>query len=141
MRDALLNLIINAARSGQASGQIRIGAQLVREALCIEVDDRGRGIAMADLSRVFTPFFSTKPDGHGLWLAIARRIVESHHGRVRVENRAGGLGVFIPSDTALADAESLFVDAALKDSGYNRTQAARSLGIGERTLRRKLNDT
>lgn len=90
MRDALLNLIINAAQSGQASGRIRIGAQVVREGLCIEVDDRGQGIAPADLSRVVKPFFTTKPDGHGLGLAIVRRIVQSHHGRVCVENRAGG---------------------------------------------------
>lgn len=50
-------------------------------------------------------------------------------------------GVFIPKGTPLADAESLLIDAALKDSGYNRTQAARLLGIGERTLRRKLNNS
>jgi signal transduction histidine kinase len=90
IRDALLNLIINAAQSGQATGQIRIGARIVRDGLCIEVDDRGCGIAPADLSRVFTPFFTTKSEGHGLGLAVVRRIVESHHGRVRVENRQEG---------------------------------------------------
>ncbi len=90
MRDALLNLIINAAQSGQLTGQIRIGAQVVREGLRIQIDDRGCGIAPADLSRVFKPFFTTKSDGHGLGLAVVRRIVRSHHGRVRVENRDGG---------------------------------------------------
>ena len=50
-----------------------------------------------------------------------------------------GEGVLIPKGTTLADAEWLLIDAALKESGYNRSKAARLLGIGERTLRRKLN--
>ena len=50
-------------------------------------------------------------------------------------------GVLIPKGTTLADAEWLLIDAALKDSGYNRSKAAKQLGIGERTLRRKLNES
>jgi DNA-binding NtrC family response regulator len=50
-------------------------------------------------------------------------------------------GVLIPKGTSLADAEWLLIDAALKDSGYNRSRAAKQLGIGERTLRRKLNES
>lgn len=48
-------------------------------------------------------------------------------------------GVLIPKGTTLADAEWLLIDAALKEADYNRTKAAKLLGIGERTLRRKLN--
>lgn len=55
--------------------------------------------------------------------------------------RASGEGVFIPKDTTLADAEWLLIDAALKNSGYHRSKAAKLLGIGERTLRRKLNES
>jgi transcriptional regulator with PAS, ATPase and Fis domain len=50
-------------------------------------------------------------------------------------------GVLIPKGTTLADAEWLLIDAALKNSGYNRSRAAKQLGIGERTLRRKLNES
>lgn len=50
-------------------------------------------------------------------------------------------GVLIPRGTTLADAEWLLIDAALKESSYNRSKAARLLGIGERTLRRKLNES
>jgi DNA-binding NtrC family response regulator len=50
-------------------------------------------------------------------------------------------GIYMPKGTTLADAEWLLIDAALKQSGYNRMQAAKLLGIGERTLRRKLNET
>ena len=48
-------------------------------------------------------------------------------------------GVLIPRGTSLAEAEWLLIDAALKEANYNRTQAAKRLGISERTLRRKLN--
>ncbi|WP_417613932.1 sigma-54-dependent transcriptional regulator [Oceanisphaera sp.] len=50
-------------------------------------------------------------------------------------------GVLIPRGTTLADAEGLLIDAALKETGYNRSKAARLLGIGERTLRRRLNES
>lgn len=52
-----------------------------------------------------------------------------------------GEGVLVPKGTTLADAEWLLIDAALKDADYNRTKAAKLLGIGERTLRRKLNES
>jgi DNA-binding NtrC family response regulator len=52
-----------------------------------------------------------------------------------------GEGVLIPKGTALADAEWLLIDAALKETDYNRSKAAKLLGIGERTLRRKLNES
>jgi signal transduction histidine kinase len=90
IRDALLNLLVNAAQSGQGSGVIRVEAAAIREGLRIRVEDRGRGIEPNDLARVFVPFFTTKVGGNGLGLSIVRRIVESHHGRVRIENRAGG---------------------------------------------------
>lgn len=53
----------------------------------------------------------------------------------------GEAGVLIPKGTTLADAEWLLIDAALKEAAYNRRKAAKLLGIGERTLRRKLNDS
>ncbi len=54
--------------------------------------------------------------------------------------RGASAGVLIPKGTTLADAEWLLIDAALKEAGYNRSKAAKLLGIGERTLRRKLNE-
>jgi len=54
---------------------------------------------------------------------------------------AAGEGILIPKGTTLADAEWLLIDSALKDAGYNRSRAAKLLGIGERTLRRKLNES
>jgi signal transduction histidine kinase len=90
MRDALLNLLINAAQSGQASGSIEVTASPTREGLSIQIADRGAGIHPDALGRVFEPFFTTKTGGNGLGLAIVRRIVESHHGQVQIANRPGG---------------------------------------------------
>jgi len=60
----------------------------------------------------------------------------------RVASASGAAeGVLIPKGTTLSDAEWLLIDAALKEAGYNRSSAAKLLGIGERTLRRKLNES
>ena len=56
-------------------------------------------------------------------------------------SQPGTDGVFIPAGTSLEAAEWLLIDAALKQSDFNRTRAAKLLGIGERTLRRKLNQS
>ncbi|EGV18713.1 histidine kinase [Thiocapsa marina 5811] len=56
----------------------------------ITVTDHGTGIAPEHLEQVFESFFSTKPDGMGLGLSIARTLVNTHHGRIWAENAAAG---------------------------------------------------
>jgi signal transduction histidine kinase len=90
LRDALLNVIINAAQSGQKAGSVCVSARLVDGGVSIAVEDRGAGIAAADLPRLFDAFYTTKPDGNGLGLAIVQRIIEAHHGQVLAENRPEG---------------------------------------------------
>jgi signal transduction histidine kinase len=53
------------------------------------VRDDGCGIPEAVRERIFDPFFSTKPTGTGLGMAIARRIIEDHHGRIEVDSTEG----------------------------------------------------
>jgi signal transduction histidine kinase len=72
----------------------RSGARL-REgerAAVVEVRDTGSGIEPENLGRVFEPFFSTKPTGQGmgLGLTVARKIIDSHRGRIELRNAAGG---------------------------------------------------
>ena len=55
----------------------------------VEVTDNGRGIAPDHLPNVFRPFYTTKGDGTGLGLSLARRIVEDHHGRIDVSSTLG----------------------------------------------------
>jgi PAS domain S-box-containing protein len=64
-----------------------------REAV-IEVEDNGRGIPEEDLSRIFSPFFSTNPNGSGLGLPAVRRVARAHGGRVEVTSALGRGSVF-----------------------------------------------
>lgn len=90
VRDALVNLLVNAAESGQQEGVVRVGVQVADDTFTIVVEDRGTGIAAEHLPRLFDPFYTTRPGGSGLGLAIVERIATDHQGRVRAENRAGG---------------------------------------------------
>lgn len=98
LEQVLVNLIHNALHSMQAQPahlrQIELASWRVEQGLCVAVADRGPGIAPEQLEQIFTPFFTTKPDGLGLGLNICRTIVEAHGGRMRVENRSGGGAVF-----------------------------------------------
>ena len=94
LQQLLLNLLINAcdAMEGQAPPRplsVRTAAT-ADGALCVEVADRGPGIAPADAARVFEPFYTTKPRGLGLGLPLCRSIVQAHDGRIDALQNAGG---------------------------------------------------
>jgi signal transduction histidine kinase len=60
----------------------------------IRISDTGPGIAAGDLKNVFDRFFTTKPHGMGIGLAIVRTIVEAHHGQISAENQSAGGALF-----------------------------------------------
>jgi len=90
LRRALSNLVDNAVKYG---GQARIEVASVDGCLSVQVDDPGPGLAEAELTRVFEPFYrvegsrSRDTGGTGLGLAIVRQIARSHGGDVHLENR------------------------------------------------------
>ena len=90
LRRALINLIENAtdavAQSANKQILVRTRSLEPRAAVELSVSDSGAGIPPEGKERLFLPFFSTKPDGMGLGLAIVSRIVAEHHGRIRVED-------------------------------------------------------
>ena len=95
IKRAIANLVDNAAEALQASmvKEIEISTSLVasRDAVEICVADSGRGVTQDAKERLFLPYFSTKKRGTGLGLAIVSRIIEDHHGSIRVEeNRPVG---------------------------------------------------
>jgi signal transduction histidine kinase len=104
LQRACENVVRNAVRHGrpaasQAPGTIRIAARSEAGGVCIEIADDGPGVPPAELSRLFDPFFRGGrggAPGHGLGLAITRRVIEAHGGTVGAANRPqGGLLVTI----------------------------------------------
>jgi nitrogen fixation/metabolism regulation signal transduction histidine kinase len=89
LKRALANLVDNAAEAMQDAlfREIQISTVLVanRDVLEITVADTGHGVTQELKERLFLPYFSTKKRGTGLGLAIVNRIVEDHHGSIRVE--------------------------------------------------------
>jgi hypothetical protein len=89
IRRATANLVDNAAEALQGSvlKEIEISTALVasRDAIELSVADSGSGVTQDLKEKLFLPYFSTKKRGTGLGLAIVSRIVEEHHGSIRVE--------------------------------------------------------
>ena len=86
----LLNVLVNAIQASAGQGRILITTTAPsRNTVSVRVRDDGCGIPEAVRERIFDPFFSTKPTGTGLGMAIARRIIEDHHGRIEVDSTEG----------------------------------------------------
>ena len=98
LQQVVLNLIINAmdAISAADGGQreVSVTTSLSGAFAEIRIGDTGPGIAVDDLKNVFNPFFTTKPQGMGMGLAIVRTIVEAHHGQVSAGYRLSGGALF-----------------------------------------------
>jgi signal transduction histidine kinase len=89
IHQVLLNLLINALQAVDHDGKILVSVKAHGNAAIVEVTDNGRGIPPEQLPHIFRPFFTTKGDGTGLGLSLARRIVEDHQGRIDVVSSVG----------------------------------------------------
>lgn len=90
LRQAFLNIIINALQATLAGGSVIISTTVYQAAFCeIRFRDTGPGIDAETQNRIFEPFFTTKQNGTGLGLAITRKIIESHSGTLLVESETG----------------------------------------------------
>jgi len=90
MEQVLLNLYLNAFGAMERGGVLCV--TLRRESgrtMRVMISDTGAGIRKEDLPHIFDPYFTTKPSGTGLGLAIVQKIVEAHHGEIRVESEPG----------------------------------------------------
>ncbi len=95
MRQVFINLILNACDAMNNSGKIIITLNVDDKNSVLSFKDNGSGITPENQEKIFTPFYSSKPKGVGLGLAICRDIVEQHNGRLTVESDAGSFSNFI----------------------------------------------
>jgi two-component system sensor histidine kinase PilS (NtrC family) len=93
-RQAIWNLCLNAVQAMPNGGELRVAATVIDERLTVLVSDTGDGIGATDVHHVFEPFFSTKPGGSGLGLALVHRILQDHGGEIEVESTQGAGSTF-----------------------------------------------
>jgi signal transduction histidine kinase len=102
LRQLFTNLLANAFEALGGEGHVDIRATVVPgeeeptgegdplpPQIVVEVRDSGPGIAADDLERIFSPFFTTKPQGTGLGLAIVRKVVHAHDGHIDAVSAVG----------------------------------------------------
>ena len=94
MERVVYNLVVNAAQASAAGGAVTVKTRAASGTVEISVIDRGQGIDPKDLGSIFNPFFTTKPTGVGLGLAIVSKIVDEHGGKITVESERGRGSVF-----------------------------------------------
>lgn len=112
LKQVFINLIQNAVEVTPEGGEIRLVTRIntdhpvkveqkqnTRLSIVVEIADSGPGIPEENLAKLFTPFFTTKPKGNGLGLALSLKIVEDHQGKIKVisgKNSGTTMQVFLP---------------------------------------------
>jgi two-component system, NtrC family, sensor histidine kinase HydH len=94
MERVFYNLILNAAQATEPGGAVTVKTRASGGTAEVSIIDRGSGISPADLQSIFNPFFTTKPTGVGLGLAIVAKIVDGHGGKIAVESEPGKGSIF-----------------------------------------------
>jgi signal transduction histidine kinase len=91
IHQVLLNLMLNAIQAMEEAGpgQVDVDVSSRDEQAVVSVSDTGKGIKPEHLANIFRPFFTTKGQGTGLGLSLARRIVEDHGGKITVTSEVG----------------------------------------------------
>ncbi|MDE3083852.1 MAG: PAS domain-containing protein [Verrucomicrobiota bacterium] len=89
LKQVFFNLLKNAAEAMQPGGRLRIAARADDDTVFLAFVDTGTGIKQEDLVRLFRPYHTTQPGGHGLGLMIAQRIMREHGGQIVIESKEG----------------------------------------------------
>jgi signal transduction histidine kinase len=84
MKRVLMNLVVNAVQASPEGETVSIVIRRNGASVIIDVMDRGCGIPLEKRKEIFSPFFTTKKEGTGLGLPIAKKIVEAHQGRLEI---------------------------------------------------------
>jgi two-component system sensor histidine kinase AtoS len=101
LQEAFLNVLLNAVQAMPQGGTVRVRTCLEGDGgdgpltVAIQIGDTGPGVPPERAERIFQPFYTTRPDGTGLGLAVVRQIVEEHGGSVAVRSTPGEGATFI----------------------------------------------
>ena len=90
LRQALLNLALNACQAMPRGGALRVHASAKPGWVVLDVWDTGTGISPDDLERIFELYYTTRPGGSGIGLSMVYRIIKLHGGEIEVESTVGG---------------------------------------------------
>ena len=93
-KQAFWNLVINAVQAMEDGGKLTVRAVARNGEVQIDVEDTGKGIDSTIKDKIFDLFFYTKEDGTGVGLAIVKRVIEGHGGRIRVESQPAHVTTF-----------------------------------------------
>ncbi len=89
LKQLILNLFINAQQTMSNGGELIIRTDRQKKQAVIQISDTGCGIAPANLSKIFDAFYSSRPQGSGLGLPTAKKIIEAHNGTITVDSEPG----------------------------------------------------
>ncbi len=89
IKQVFLNLVLNAVEAMPSGGELRITTEREDGSIRVSFCDTGVGMPPEVLRQLFEPFFSTKPDGTGLGLAVSHEIITQQGGRLEAESKPG----------------------------------------------------
>ena len=89
LKQVILNLFINAQQAMSDGGELMIRTDRQKKDAIIRISDTGSGIAPAQLGNIFDAYYSSRPQGSGLGLPTAKKIIEAHNGTISVNSEPG----------------------------------------------------
>lgn len=89
LKQVFFNLVKNAMEAMTPGGRLRVRVRTDDDNVYVAIADTGSGIKVADMAKLFSPYHTTKPTGHGLGLTIVERIMRDHGGHVGIESKEG----------------------------------------------------
>lgn len=99
LREVITNLLKNAMEAMEQDGVLGIKTEIEKKFVKITMDDTGNGMAEDEMVKMWTPFYTSKRMGKGLGMAVVKRLIEAHKGKIDVESEIGvgtRVGVRLP---------------------------------------------
>jgi signal transduction histidine kinase len=135
IRQAFLNLLLNAMQAMPSGGVVRVSVRREQRSAIVEIADTGIGISAALLPRIFDLYFTTKPKGSGIGLAMTYRILQLHGGAMEVRSDAD------PASPARGTTFTLHIPISNSSAKESRNPALLADGAGDINVEANRNDT